>query len=83
MAYDPIAQAPLEAGISQKAAALESVNGADVLAVLTDWPEFAAVDPVEVLRVMRSPAVFDSRRILPEPWRGTFSSFRALGDSAS
>jgi UDPglucose 6-dehydrogenase len=83
MAYDPIAQAPLEAGISQKTAALEAVNGADVLAVLTDWPDFAAVDPAEVLRVMRSPAVFDSRRILPESWRGTFSSFRVLGDPAS
>ena len=82
MAYDPVAQVPSEAGISQKTTALEAVMGADVLAVLTEWPDFAAVDPTEVLRVMRSPAVFDARRILPEPWRATFSSFRALGESA-
>ena len=82
MAYDPIAQVSSDAGISQKATALEVVNGADVLAVLTEWPEFSAVDPAEVLRAMRSPAVFDARRILPESWRATFSSFRVLGEAA-
>jgi len=82
VAYDPIAQAPSEAGIFQKAAALEVVNGADVLAVLTEWSEFALVDPAEVLGVMRFPAVFDARRILPESWRATFSSLRVLGEAA-
>lgn len=82
MAYDPIAQAPSESGISQKATALEVVNGADVLAVLTEWTEFAVVDPAEVLGVMRSPAVFDARRILPQQWRATFSSFRVIGEAA-
>jgi UDPglucose 6-dehydrogenase len=82
VAYDPFAQAPSEAGIFQKATALEVVNGADVLAVLTEWSEFASVDPAEVLGVMRSPAVFDARRILPESWRATFSSLRVLGEAA-
>ena len=82
VAYDPIAQAPSEAGIFQKATALEVVNGADVLSVLTEWSEFTSVDPAEVFRVMRSPAVFDARRILPESWRATFSSLRALGEAA-
>ena len=82
MAYDPIAQAPSEAGIFQKATALEVVNGADVLAVLTEWSEFTTVDPAEVLGIMRSPAVFDARRILPESWRATFASLKVLGEAA-
>jgi UDPglucose 6-dehydrogenase len=81
MVYDPIARAPSEAGMSQATTALEAAIGADVLAVLTEWPEFSEVDPGEVLKVMKSPAVFDARRILPQSWRATFSSFRVLGEA--
>jgi UDPglucose 6-dehydrogenase len=81
-AFDPVAVAPELKGLTHAASALESVSGADVLTVLTEWPEFAEVSPEAVVKAMRFPAVFDARRILPTSWRPHFSAFRAIGESS-
>ena len=44
--------------------AIEAASGADALAVLTDWPEFAEVDLAQVRAVMRGNVIFDGRNLL-------------------
>jgi UDPglucose 6-dehydrogenase len=80
MAYDPVASAPSLRGLTQSPSAIDAVQAADALAVLTEWPEFTSEDPDQVAAAMKYAAVFDGRRILPEDWRKSFSSFRALGE---
>ena len=48
-----------------KATALEAVDGAHAVAVLTEWDEFKTLDWAAVLSKMQRPAfVFDGRNIL-------------------
>jgi len=82
-AYDPIALVPEQNGLSKSSSALQAAIGADVLAILTEWPEFAEVSPEETTKLMRNSAVFDARRILPESWRNHASEFRVLGGSSN
>ena len=79
-AFDPIAIAPEQDGLSLAPSALEAVEGADVLAILTEWPEFKEVSPERVVAAMVEPRIYDSRRILPAFWRPYFSVFRVLGE---
>lgn len=81
-AYDPVALAPEKKGLSSSSSALQAATGADVLAVLTEWPEFSEVSPDEVTKVMKQSIVFDARRILPESWGNHVSIFRVLGGSS-
>lgn len=37
-----------------------ALEGADALALMTDWPEFKALDAARVTRLMRSPCVIDA-----------------------
>ena len=80
--FDPIARAPEQAGLSMVSSALEATSGADILAILTEWPEFSEVSPELVAAGMKAPVVYDARRILPESWRPHFSVFRVLGEAS-
>jgi UDPglucose 6-dehydrogenase len=44
--------------------ALEAAHDADCVALLTDWPEFAAVDITELSKTMRGRLVYDGRNML-------------------
>ena len=80
IAFDPIAVAPKASGFSQVQSAELAAEGVDVLAVLTEWPEFAEVDPIKVSKSMKAKAVMDARRVLPaESWRSAVDNFRVLG----
>jgi UDPglucose 6-dehydrogenase len=79
-AFDPFAQAPSLDGLTQVPMAIEAAQDADVLAVLTEWPEFSDENPDLVAKAMKGSAVFDGRRILPDSWRQSFENFRALGE---
>jgi UDPglucose 6-dehydrogenase len=81
-AYDPIAIAPEEAGLSMVSSALEATAFADALAILTEWPEFSKVSPELVAAEMKESVVYDGRRILPETWRPHFSVFKVLGEAS-
>lgn len=81
-AYDPVAVAPERAGFAMKGSALDATAGADVLAVLTEWPEFAEVSPDKVTEAMRASAVYDARRILPKSWRAHVSVLKVLGEAS-
>jgi len=68
-AYDPVAQdnAKTELGeaIDYCKSAQEAAIDVDVLALLTDWPEFLEVDWAELKKIMRSPSIIDGRNFLP------------------
>lgn len=66
-AYDPaVADATNErlAGIDVVTDPYEAASGADVLAVLTEWPEFAALDLARVGEVMAHARVVDGRNLI-------------------
>jgi UDPglucose 6-dehydrogenase len=70
-AYDPTVTGELNpiqrerlAGLDLQAAAVDVALGADVVVVLTEWPEFATIDLDKVASVMRGDAVVDCRNLL-------------------
>lgn len=60
---DPIQAARLE-GIELCRSVDEAASGTDVLAILTEWPEFADLDPVAVAAAMRGDTIVDCRNLL-------------------
>lgn len=50
--------------VTQTASALEACRGADALAVMTPWPEFAAVSPSQIRELMRGRVVLDPFGVL-------------------
>lgn len=66
--------------IERKESALDACDGADALAVLTEWPEFSSVSPQEVLKKLSHPAVVDGRNILnPSEWKSAGFEYRGVG----
>jgi UDPglucose 6-dehydrogenase len=58
----------------------EACRDADIVLVLTDWDEFAGLDPVALLDVVAHPRVVDGRLTLdPDKWRAAGWDFHALG----
>lgn len=58
----------------------EAVAGADLLLVLTEWPEFGSLDPVELASLVRNPQVLDGRLVLdPDKWHAAGWRVHALG----
>jgi len=65
-AYDPVSPASAPDRIRELYvdSPVAAARGADALAILTDWPEFAHVPLAEVKAVMRGPVLLDGRNIL-------------------
>lgn len=86
VAHDPAVSVPsLDVGrdIRCTSSALEAVRDADALVVLTEWPEFAAVDPTEVVGAMAGHVVFDTRGVLHrDRWGGAGSVVMTVGRPA-
>jgi UDPglucose 6-dehydrogenase len=62
-AFDPgVTDVP--AGITSASSALAACDGADVLAVLTEWPEFGDVPLDQVARRLNSRRLLDTRNII-------------------
>ena len=60
--------------------AIEAVQGADVLLLLTEWPEYQDVDPHVAGDLMRKLQVIDARNALdPHSWRSAGFRYRGLG----
>ena len=80
-AFDPTVDAPrigVPAGIVIATDPYDAVDGADVLAVLTEWDDFRWVDPAVVATKMRGRAVVDGRNLL-ERAAWTKSGFSHMG----
>jgi UDPglucose 6-dehydrogenase len=55
-------------------------RGADLLLVLTEWPEYAALDPAALGRVVARRTVVDARLVLdPDAWAAAGWDLHALG----
>ncbi len=62
------------------ATADEACEGADVVLLLTEWPQFTGLDPAELGRHVRGRAILDGRNVLdPQAWRAAGWTYRALG----
>lgn len=64
LAYDPEAQDTGTEAIPLASSALGAAEGADVLLIATEWPEFRDVDLVELRQVMSGAAIVDARNLL-------------------
>jgi UDPglucose 6-dehydrogenase len=60
--------------------AYDAAFGADVLVVITEWPEFRGLDPRRLKQVMRRPRIVDLRNIFnPEEMRGLGFTYEGVG----
>jgi UDPglucose 6-dehydrogenase len=64
--------------------AVTACRTADAVLVLTEWAEFAALDPFALADVVAHRRVVDGRLVLdPDKWRAADWEFHALGRRAS
>ena len=65
-AHDPAVKSLPEqyAVISLRASPMEAAQGADVLVVATEWPDYLKVSMPEIVATMRTPVVVDANRFL-------------------
>jgi UDPglucose 6-dehydrogenase len=66
-AYDPVAEGAagkLLTGVEMCASAMQAIDGANALVIVTEWPEFGELDLAEVRRRMADPVVVDGRNLL-------------------
>ena len=83
-AYDPMVP-PLDLGanVQRVGAALDAVDGADAVAVMTPWPEFSGLDLAEIAGRMNGRLFIDPYRMFdPDSAAGAGLAYRALGFSA-
>lgn len=81
-AYDPTAKGPYQQfpWIEVCDSALDACLDADVLAVLTEWPEFQSVKPTQVVEVMKYRRIVDGRNHLNrEIWKECGFSYSGVG----
>ncbi|MEV1245719.1 UDP-glucose dehydrogenase family protein [Nonomuraea sp. NPDC050022] len=81
--YDPIAldnARKAHPELHYGESALEAVQGAHVVLLLTEWPEFVDLDPEELGQVVATRRIVDGRNALnTETWRSAGWHYRALG----
>ncbi|MHC4814334.1 MAG: UDP-glucose dehydrogenase family protein [Planctomycetota bacterium] len=60
--------------------ALDALEGADALVLITEWNEFRHVDPEEIKRRLKTPVLFDGRNILsPDRIRAVGFTYYGIG----
>jgi UDPglucose 6-dehydrogenase len=82
-AYDPAARGvEMLPWVQRCDSALEACDGADALAVLTEWPEFASIAPADVASRLSAAVVVDGRNVLnPQQWKSSGFQYRGVGRS--
>jgi UDPglucose 6-dehydrogenase len=68
--YDPVAMdeaRQMIRGVEFKHSPEAVVAGADAVVLVTEWPEFAELDLVEVARLMRGNVLIDGRNVIDAP----------------
>jgi UDPglucose 6-dehydrogenase len=77
VAYDPEARSDL---VRNAPDPISAADGADVLLVTTEWPEFSTVDMTEVAKVLKGHRVVDARNVLdPASVRAAGLDYWGLG----
>jgi UDPglucose 6-dehydrogenase len=75
-AYDPVAMAEARRIFGDRddlilcSSAMEAVQGADALAVVTEWTEFRSPDFEQIREQLREPVIFDGRNIYDPTYLG-------------
>lgn len=79
-AFDPKARLGSSSSrVIQVGSVAEVFSGADLVLVLTEWPEFSEITPELLLPLMRRQNVFDTRGILTDAWRTKSHRFERIG----
>jgi UDPglucose 6-dehydrogenase len=66
--------------LSYAESAAEAVTGADVVLLLTEWPEYTGLDPAALGPLTRSRTIIDGRNALnPTAWRVAGWTYRGIG----
>ena len=83
-AYDPVAEGEarkLIRGVAFEESAMDAVEGADAVVLVTEWPEFAELDLREVAAAMSGNLLVDGRNLF-DPARGARRRARLRGHRA-
>jgi len=82
-AYDPVAEQEarkLMTGVEFAYSALEAVQGADAIVLVTEWPEFTGLDWATVAEATKGRLVIDGRNCLdPEAVRAAGFTYEGVG----
>jgi len=86
--YDPEAMAHVKAihgdRLTYAAGAMEALDGAECLAIVTEWGDFRHPDFAEMARRMRSPTIFDGRNLYaPAEMRSRGFVYHSIGRQAA
>ncbi|MFJ3391301.1 UDP-glucose dehydrogenase family protein [Leifsonia aquatica] len=66
--------------LAYAATAEEAAADADIVVLITEWPEFRGIDPVAFGAIVGEKRVIDGRNVLdPASWRAAGWSYRGLG----
>jgi len=56
------------------------VSGSEYLVIATDWDEFKSLDPLNLVKLMKNPVIYDGRRILdPDAYKKYGIKFYGVG----
>jgi len=70
----------LLSGIAFAKSAYEAATEADLLVVITEWPEFRGLDPHRIKQAMRQPRIVDLRNIFdPQQMRDLGFTYEGIG----
>jgi UDPglucose 6-dehydrogenase len=85
-AYDPAAAEEAKRifaqsqGVAIAASAMEALEGADALAIVTEWQEFRSPDFAAIRKALKTPAIFDGRNLYdPTALRGHGFDYYPIG----
>ena len=83
VAYDPVAEgvaSQLLPAVEMKGSVSAALEGADAVVLVTEWPEFAALDWPALARTMSTPLIVDGRNFLdPATLRAAGFSYEGIG----
>lgn len=86
--YDPEAMAHVRAihgdRLTYASGPMEAIDGAECLAIVTEWGDFRHPDFAEMVRRMRSPTIFDGRNLYsPAEMRSRGFVYHSIGREAA
>ncbi len=83
VAYDPVAEErarELLPAVEMSQSAMDAIDGADAVVLITEWPEFAELDWAEVAKRMNTPLLVDGRNFLDaEAVRAAGLTYEGIG----
>ena len=89
-AYDPVAAQEAAcvlsdvAGLTIVGSAAAALEGADTLAIVTEWKEFRTPDFEAIKAALRTPVVFDGRNLYEPAAMGAFGlEYHCIGRAAA